>query len=111
MKIWLYCDIVAQVGGETPIADSFAVYRDIAPEIRQCFIDKGLMYVHNYGNGLDLPGQCVFKTESSAEVETYCHQHGIGFEWIDDGELLTRQRCEKVGQQKLPRNVYYGDGS
>ncbi|MGS0743044.1 TauD/TfdA family dioxygenase [Glaciimonas sp. GG7] len=146
MKIWFYCDVAAQLGGETPIADSRAVYRDIAPEIRQRFIDKGLLYVRNYGNGLDLPWQRVFNTDSTAEVEAYCHAHDIGFEWSDDGDLRTSQRCQGVGQhpvtgesvwfnqahlfhistldadtreilldsvgeENLPRNVYYGDGS
>ncbi|PUA16748.1 TauD/TfdA family dioxygenase [Glaciimonas sp. PCH181] len=146
MKLWLYCDLAARAGGDAAIADSRAVYRDIAPEIRQRFIEKGLMYVRNYGNGLDLPWQRVFNTDSQAEVEAYCQQQGIAFEWIDDGELRTCQRCkavaqhpvtgeavwfnqahlfhlstldaearalllDSVGQQNLPRNVYYGDGS
>ena len=146
MKIWFYCDIAAEIGGETPIADSRAVYRDIAPEIRQRFIEKGLMYVRNYGNGLDLPWQRVFNTESTLEVEAYCHQHAIAFAWSDDGDLRTSQRCQgvglhpttgdavwfnqahlfhistlapdmreilldSVGEENLPRNVYYGDGT
>nr|WP_315465838.1 TauD/TfdA family dioxygenase [uncultured Rhodoferax sp.] len=146
MKIWFYCDLAAQEGGQTPIADSRAVYRAMDPDVRQRFMEKGLMYVRNYGNGLDLPWQRVFNTESRAEVEAYCTKQQIAFEWTDEGELRTRQRCQgvaqhpvtgdavwfnqahlfhisalapdtrevlvdSVGEENLPRNVYYGDGS
>ena len=146
MKIWFYCDLAAQQGGQTPIADSRAIYRAMDPGIRQRFAEKGLMYVRNYGNGLDMPWQRVFNTDSRAEAEAYCTRQGIAFEWSDEGELRTRQHCQgvahhpvtgdgvwfnqahlfhisaldpdtrevlvdSVGEDMLPRNVYYGDGS
>jgi alpha-ketoglutarate-dependent taurine dioxygenase len=94
MKIWFYCLLPAQEGGETPIADSRAIYRDMPKQIRERFVDKELMYVRNYGNGIDVPWQQVFGTESKAEVEAYCARHGIDCEWKADGELRTRQICQ-----------------
>jgi len=146
MRIWFYCAQAAQTGGQTPIADSREVYRRLDPTLRQRFADKGLMYVRNYGNGLDVAWEQVFNTEDPTQVELYCHQHGIEFEWKSDGELRTRQLCQgvarhprtgdhvwfnqahlfhlsaldpemqevlldTVGEEDLPRNVYYGDGS
>jgi alpha-ketoglutarate-dependent taurine dioxygenase len=96
MRIWFYCHTAAPEGGETPIADSREVYRRLDPRIRQRFIDKGLMYVRNYGNGLDVPWQQVFNTEEPAVVEAYCRSQDIAWEWKDDGELRTHQICQAV---------------
>ncbi|HMG49958.1 MAG TPA: TauD/TfdA family dioxygenase [Inquilinus sp.] len=94
MKIWFYCQQAAPEGGETPIADSRAIYRDMPEALRDRFADKGLMYVRNYGNGLDVSWQQVFDTESRDVVEAYCRRHGIDCEWKEDGELRTRQVCQ-----------------
>ena len=69
MKIWFYCMQPALEGGETPIADSRAIYRDMPPAIRERFAERGVMYVRNYGNGLDVDWQQVFGTDSKSEVE------------------------------------------
>ncbi|MGO4126847.1 TauD/TfdA family dioxygenase [Inquilinus sp. YAF38] len=94
MKIWFYCQQAAPEGGETPIADSRAVYRAMPPALRDRFAEKGLMYVRNTGNGLDVSWQQVFGTEDRGEVEAYCRAHGIDCEWKPDGELRTRQVCQ-----------------
>jgi len=94
MRIWFYCHTAAPEGGETPIADSREVYRRLDPALRERFMSRGLMYVRNYGNGLDVPWQQVFNTEDPAAVEAYCRSQGIAWEWKDDGELRTRQLCQ-----------------
>lgn len=96
MKIWFFSLQVAEQGGETPIADSRKIYHAIPPEIRDCFVRKGLMYARNYGSGLDLPWQDVFQTSSRAVVENYCRQSEMEFEWTGDDQLRTRQRCQVV---------------
>eukprot|EP01034_Spumella_vulgaris_P010309 gene10309-13079_t len=67
MKIWFHCVIAPQCGGETPIADSRAIYRRMPAGLRERFA-QGLLYVRNYGD-FDLPWQQVFNTEDPAEVE------------------------------------------
>jgi alpha-ketoglutarate-dependent taurine dioxygenase len=94
MKIWFYCQQAAPEGGETPIADSRAVYRAMPLALRDRFAAKGLMYVRNTGNGLDVSWQQVFGTEDRGEVEAYCRGHGIDCEWKPGGELRTRQVCQ-----------------
>lgn len=96
MKIWFYCETAAPVGGETPIADSRAIYRAVDAGTRERFASRGLMYVRNYGNGLDVPWQQVFNTGERSEVEAYCARHRIACEWKDDGELRTRQLVQGV---------------
>lgn len=96
MRIWFYSVIAAQTGGETPIADSREVFRRMPADIRERFASKRLMYVRNYGNGLDVSWEQVFNTEDRSVVEAYCRAHHIDWEWRDDGELRTRQVCQAV---------------
>lgn len=92
-KIWFYCVQPATEGGETPIADSVAVYRSIDPEIRAEFEAKGVRYVRNYLPGIDLPWQEVFQTQDRREVERICQELVIDFEWVGDDGLRTHQTC------------------
>jgi alpha-ketoglutarate-dependent taurine dioxygenase len=96
MKLWFYCMTPALTGGDTPIADSRQIFRRVSPAIRDRFITKGLMYVRNYGNGLDVPWQKVFNTTEPRKVEAYCAARDIICEWKADGELRTRQLCQVV---------------
>lgn len=97
-KIWFFSIQVAATGGETPIADSRKVFLQLDPEIRRKFADKGVMYVRNYGSGLDLPWQDVFQTRDRAEVEAFCRRAGIELEWTGKDELRTRQVCQAVAR-------------
>ncbi len=94
MKLWFFSMQLADKGGETPIADSRNIYRHIPAGIRECFESKGLMYVRNYGTGLDLTWEEVFQTTTRSVVENYCRAAGIEFEWIGEEQLRTRQRCQ-----------------
>lgn len=96
MKIWFCCLQVAAQGGETPIADSSKVFDRIDPRIRELFMKRGVMYVRNYGEGVDLSWQQVFGTTSKAVVEDYCRQVGMEFEWKGSNRLRTRQKCQAV---------------
>ena len=98
MRIWFYCVQAALVGGETPVADSREVYRRVPQAIRERFTERGLMYVRNFGNGLDVAWEQVFNTDNQQEVEAYCRLHSIECEWKDDGELRTRQLCQAVAR-------------
>jgi alpha-ketoglutarate-dependent taurine dioxygenase len=146
MKIWFFSMQVAKQGGATPIADSRKIFKAIPAEICDSFVRKGLMYVRNYGIGLDLPWQEVFQTSSKAVVENFCRKSDMEFEWLADDQLRTKQICQVVerhprtgeavwfnqahlfhmsrlplevrewlllslGEQNLPRNVYFADGS
>jgi alpha-ketoglutarate-dependent taurine dioxygenase len=101
MKIWFYCDLPAVQGGETPIADSRVLYQRLDPAIRRRFADKRLMYVRNYGNGLDLPWEKVFQTSDRSEVEAFCRREQIECEWLDCGRLRTRQVCQSEARHPV----------
>jgi len=95
-KLWFYCAQPSETGGQTPICDSRKVYDLIDASIREEFIRKGVMYVRNFSDKLDLPWQEVFQTESKTEVEDYCRKAGIIYEWKSDGNLRTKQVCQSI---------------
>jgi alpha-ketoglutarate-dependent taurine dioxygenase len=90
MKIFFCCLQPTQQGGETPIVDSRKVFQLIDLKIREKFIEKKVMYLRNYGDGLGLNWKTVFQTESRSEVEAICRQAGIELEWKTGNRLRTR---------------------
>ena len=95
LKIWFCCLQPAPQGGETLVADSRRVLARIDPSVRQKFAEKGLTYIRNYGD-IDLSWQEVFQTSDPTQVETYCRQAGIAFEWMTDNRLRTQQVCQAI---------------
>ncbi len=145
-KIFFAAITSAAVGGETPIGDVHKVYKWIDPKIRREFEEKGVLYVRNYNNGLGLSWQEVFQTKDPKEVERYCNDNDIEYEWKGGDRLRTRQRrpairthhltgeslwfnhaaffhvsalepalqnmfLAELGEEELPYNTYFGDGS
>jgi alpha-ketoglutarate-dependent taurine dioxygenase len=88
-RIFFYCDTPAGRAGQTPIADCRKVFNEIRPEVRSRFIEKGWMYVRNYGDGFGLPWQTVFQTTDRLAVEEHCRGNKIGVEWKDGDRLRT----------------------
>ena len=91
MKLYFCCTVPATTGGETPLANANKVYERLEPTLRQKFIDKKMMLVRNYNDGFGLPWQEVYQTENKAEVETYCRDHLIEFEWKAGDRFRTKQ--------------------
>ncbi|MBA3246894.1 MAG: TauD/TfdA family dioxygenase [Pyrinomonadaceae bacterium] len=101
MKIWFCCLVPARQGGETPIVDSRRVYQLLGPRIRERFEQQGVMYVRNYGEGLGLDWQTVFRTNDRAAVEAHCREAFIDFKWKDNDGLRTS--CVRPGVTKHPK--------
>ena len=94
-KILFFSVIAATDGGETAITDSRQVYNHIDKEIINEFNQKKIMYIRNYTPGIDLSWQEVFQTEEKSEVEDYCRNNSIAYEWKTSGvELTTKQVCQ-----------------
>lgn len=89
-KLWFHCLKAAETGGETPLADSRLVYQQLSDATKAKLIEKGVLYVRNYGDRLDLPWQEVFQTNDPAEVESFCRSTGMEFEWLPNGRLRTK---------------------
>lgn len=107
LRIFFGCLQAAQLGGETPLADSGRVYQLLDPATRARLDARGVMYVRNYGGGLDLPWQKVFNTSDRAQVEALCRAQEIHCEWKDEGELRTRQRCQAVARHPRSQQLVW----
>lgn len=95
MKIAFFCVQPAASGGITPIADSRRVCQRLDPVLRDRLQARQIMYVRNYGGGLDLSWQQVFQTQDKVQVEAYCREAQIEWEWQGD-RLTTRQVCQAI---------------
>lgn len=91
LKLFFWCEVPAQQGGETPLGDTRKVYKRIPPEIREKFEEKGWMFVRNFNHGFGLPWQTVFQASDKSAVEEYCRKAGIEWEWRSGDRLRTRQ--------------------
>ena len=91
MKICFGCLLPAEQGGATPIADCRKVLARLSPATVKRFEEKQVMYERHYGEGLGLPWQEVFQTQSRAEVEEHCRRAQIEWEWKDEQRLRTVQ--------------------
>jgi alpha-ketoglutarate-dependent taurine dioxygenase len=91
MRLMFFCLQPAEIGGETPLADSLKVTRRIDVGVRRKFSERGVRYVRNYETGLDLSWQTVFQTTDKYEVERYCVVNDIQYQWKNHDSLRTEQ--------------------
>lgn len=89
-KIFFYCKQPPTARGCTPLADDRLVVNRLDPEVTRPFLEKRVMYVRNYGEGVDLSWREAFQTDDRAVVEEYCRQARMSCEWRDDDRLRTR---------------------
>jgi alpha-ketoglutarate-dependent taurine dioxygenase len=107
-KIFFFCAIAAQQGGETPLVDGRTIYQKLDPKLHEKFEQKQLMYVRNYVRDLDVPWQQFFHTDNPKVVEEYCRNAGIRFEWKADGTLKTSQISPAVfAHPKTKEKIFF----
>jgi alpha-ketoglutarate-dependent taurine dioxygenase len=90
LRLFFFCAVPAEQGGETPVADSRRIARLLDPRLKEQFLDKQILYVRNFGDGLALPWQAVFNTRERSEVESYCRRYSIEAEWKSGDRLRVR---------------------
>ena len=117
LRVFFYCVKPAQEGGETPIGDCRKITAAIPPEIKNRFVEKGVMYQRNFGSGFGLSWETVFQTADKAEIEDYCRKENIQFEWypspMKDAECL-RTRVVGPAMVRHPRTgelVWFNHGT
>ena len=95
MRQFFFCVVPSQEGGETPLLDCRKVYEVLDNEIVDAFERRGLMYVRNFSEGVDVPWQDFFHTSDKAAVEQTCAKGGMSCEWTELG-LRVSQRAQGV---------------
>lgn len=146
LKVFFYCETPSAEGGQTPVCDSRAVYKKISEQTRRRFEEKGVLYVRNFSDEMDISWKHFFQTDDKEKVREYCDQRNIQLQWKENDQLKTMQRTQGVfahpesgekvwfnqahlfhytnlnaevyqfllenyGEENLPRNSYYGDGT
>ncbi|RAJ11145.1 TfdA family taurine catabolism dioxygenase TauD [Chitinophaga skermanii] len=97
-RLFFFCVTPAQHGGETPIADGREILRKMRPELLETFTQKGVTYIRNLhnGGGVGPSWQQTYETESQNEVENFCKEGNVDFEWKEDGGLKIIQRKDAL---------------
>jgi alpha-ketoglutarate-dependent taurine dioxygenase len=95
-KLLFYCELPAQAGGRTPLADDRKVFKLLDQRIKEPFMRKKVMYARNYGEGVDMTWEEAFQTTDRTAVEEYCRQSRTEFEWREGNRLRTRQVRQAV---------------
>ncbi|MDJ0841253.1 MAG: TauD/TfdA family dioxygenase [Acidobacteriota bacterium] len=88
---FFYCVKASKEGGETPLVDCRQLYRALPEALARDFSTKGLLYVRNFKEGLDVSWRDFFKTEDRDRVEKLCRRDGIQFQWLPGDGLRIRQ--------------------
>ena len=146
-RLYFFCEIAPEAGGETPIADCRRVYERIDPAVRSRFMERGVRYVKNMhgGKGFGKSWHDHFETSDRSVVEEHLTRAGEEFRWKPNDTLWTSQKRpaaiahpetgettwfnqadlwhysnlggkgealrRTVGEEELPTNSYFGDGT
>lgn len=88
-RLFFCCATAPAEGGETPLADSRAILRNMSPEVVDAFTRKGVKYLRNLhgGRGYGPSWQKTFETQDRAVVEEFCRSSGMQFEWTPEGGI------------------------
>ena len=101
-RLFFYCHIEPEYGGETPICDFRKVYRDLDPKIRKEFEEKGVKHIRNYSASGDTSKNSfqlkkwneMFLTTDKARIEKKCAENEIICEWKKDDGLRLINKSE-----------------
>jgi len=96
MRQLFSCIVAADEGGDTPIVDCRRVHAALRPELVKQFADRGLRYVRNFIDAVDVPWRRFFSTDDPEVVERKLREAGSEFEWRMDGTLRTWRRAAAV---------------
>jgi len=89
-RLFFFCQTEPESGGETPLCDYAAVWRELSPALREKFRAKGVRYVRNYcapnRKSWD-PTQLkawpdIYRTKEKEQVEADSARDGVKVEWI-----------------------------
>lgn len=86
------CMTAPAAGGATVIVDVRKVLGRIPRALALRFRERGWLLRRVYHGSVGMPWQKAFDAESPADVESYCRENAVAYEWVDGGTLVTTQR-------------------
>ena len=90
-KVFFYCHVAPDRGGQTPIADMAAAWCRIDPAVREAFVEKGVRLTHvaprtgrrkTVRNWPEMLG-----AEDRDGAEAACREVGLEWTWLPDGAV------------------------
>lgn len=90
LRLGFLCTTPAERGWAMPICDSRKVYQEIPQSVRQRFERDGVMYVRHYSES-DIPWSEIFQSQDRNEIEQFCREECIDFQWQEGNRLRTCQ--------------------
>ena len=93
-KLFFCCITPSETGGETTIADCRKILNSFRPELLSEIELKGVRYVRNLhaGGGAGPSWQQTYETDNKEDVECFCANNQIDFEWKADGGIKLIQK-------------------
>ncbi|GAA3945831.1 TauD/TfdA family dioxygenase [Streptomyces gulbargensis] len=85
------CVTAPETGGATTVGDMRRALALLPPELVARFEKAGWLLVRNYSDLAGMPWRKAFSSDAPAGAEEYCDAHSIGYEWLDEDTLRTRQ--------------------
>ncbi|MGW8365125.1 TauD/TfdA family dioxygenase [Streptomyces wedmorensis] len=85
------CVTAPETGGATTVGDMRRALALLPEELVARFTEAGWLLVRNYSDLAGMPWRKAFSSEEPAGAEEYCDEHAIGYEWLDEDTLRTRQ--------------------
>lgn len=109
-KLFFFCNIEPLAGGETPLVDFRKVYRDMDPNIRKEFEERGIKNVRNY-NGPENKTKFdlwklkrwdeMFQTTDKEKVAEVCKEYGLDAKWKGSDRLVLVNDQEAIAKHPI----------
>ncbi|WP_030694677.1 TauD/TfdA family dioxygenase [Streptomyces globisporus] len=90
------CVTAPETGGATTVGDMRRALAMLPQDLVARFAEAGWLLVRNYSDLAGMPWRKAFSSEEPAGAEEYCDAHAIGYEWLDEDTLRTRQRRSAI---------------
>lgn len=100
---FFHCVQNSLTGGETPLVDCRTLYEALPAEYKAILSEKGLMYLRNFKEGLDVPWQHFFQTESRDDVARKCQEAGFEHTWTGPNSLQVKQYAPAIIQHPVSK--------
>jgi alpha-ketoglutarate-dependent taurine dioxygenase len=107
-RLVFYCDIPADTGGATTVADGARWLDSLDDRIRSDF-SGGIRYIQNLPDGLGLgrSWQATFETDDRDEVEAFLSTANASWEWTRAGLRVTQLRPATVRHPETDTEVWF----
>jgi alpha-ketoglutarate-dependent taurine dioxygenase len=90
------CVTAPAEGGATTVGDMREALRLLPADLAERFARAGWLLVRTYSELAGLPWYKTFATEDKAVAEAYCRENTVGYEWVDEETMRTRQRRSAI---------------